>query len=69
VLYTGPFDLNEVENVAAHLRRNGSEAAPGFDKPEGIVVFHTAANVAFKQTLEDDDVPKSKGQKTEPFNG
>lgn len=63
VLYTGPFDLNEVENVAAHLRRNGSEAAPGFDKPEGIVVFHTAANVAFKQTLEDDDVPKSKGGK------
>ena len=63
VLYRGPFDLDEVENVAAHLRRNGSEAAPGFDKPEGIVVFHTAANVAFKQTLEDDDVPKSKGGK------
>ena len=63
VLYTGPFDLDAVENVAAHLRRNGSEAAPGFDKPEGIVVFHTAANVAFKQTLEDDDVPKSKGGK------
>ena len=69
VLYTGPFDLDEVENAAAHLRREGSAAAPGFDKPEGIVVFHTAANVAFKQTLEDDDVPKSKGQKTEPFNG
>ena len=30
---------------------------------EGIVVFHTAANVAFKQTLEDADVPKSKGGK------
>lgn len=69
VLYTGPFDLDEVENAAAHLRREGSAAAPGFDKPEGIVVFHTAANVAFKQTLENDDVPKSKGQKTEPFNG
>jgi hypothetical protein len=68
-LYTGAFNLDEIENVAAHLRRNGSEAAPGYDKPEGIVVFHTAANVAFKQTLEDDDVPKSKGQKTEPFNG
>lgn len=69
VLYTGVFGLAEAENAAARLRREGSVAAPGFMKPEGIVVFHTAANVAFKQTLEDDDVPKSKGQKTEPFNG
>lgn len=63
VLYTGPFDLDEVENVAARLRREGSAAAPGFMKPEGVVVFHTAANMTFKQTLEDDDVPKSKGGK------
>ena len=62
-LYTGGFSLDEVENVVAHLRRNGSEAAPGFMKPEGVVVFHTAANMTFKQTLEDDDVPKSKGGK------
>jgi H+/gluconate symporter-like permease len=27
--------------------------------PEGIVVWHTAANVGFKQTLKDDGMPKS----------
>ena len=63
VLYSGSFDFGAIENAAARLRREGSAAAPGFMKPEGIVVFHTAANVAFKQTLEDDDVPKSKGGK------
>jgi hypothetical protein len=27
--------------------------------PEGIVIFHTAANMAFKKTLKKDEVPKS----------
>jgi hypothetical protein len=27
--------------------------------PEGIVVFHTAGNVGFKMTLDNDGVPKS----------
>ena len=41
------------------LRANGSKAAPGFAKPEGIVCFHVAANAGFKKTLEKDEVPKS----------
>jgi H+/gluconate symporter-like permease len=28
-------------------------------KPEGIVVFHTAGNVGFKKTLDNDGIPKS----------
>jgi hypothetical protein len=28
-------------------------------KPEGIVVFHTAANAGFKKTIEKDEVPKN----------
>jgi hypothetical protein len=36
------------------LRENGSFAAPGFMKPEGVVVFHTALNGYFKATLEGD---------------
>lgn len=40
------------------LRLLGSQAAPGFIRPEGIVVFHTAASQMFKVLLENDDVPK-----------
>ena len=37
-----------------------SVAAPGFMKPEGVVVFHTAGNLGFKKTLEKDEVPKGQ---------
>ncbi len=36
----------------------GSKAAPGFDNPEGVVVFHTANSSLFKVTLEGDEKPK-----------
>lgn len=42
------------------LRQQGSIAAHGFPKPEGIVVFHTAAMVLFKVTLEKDEEPKGR---------
>lgn len=42
-----------------NLRIAGSVAAPGFDRPEGIVVYHTAANQCFKVTLENDEMPKA----------
>jgi hypothetical protein len=38
----------------------GSLAAPGFLKPEGVVVYHTAGNTLFKATIEDDAMPKSQ---------
>lgn len=42
------------------LRRHGSYAAPGYDKPEGLVVFHVASSHLYKVTLENDAAPKSK---------
>ena len=36
------------------LRINGSFAAPGFMKPEGIVAFHAQGNILLKATLEKD---------------
>lgn len=36
------------------LADGGSYAVPGFDKPEGIVIYHQAARTAFKMTLEGD---------------
>lgn len=40
------------------LRAEGSRAAPGFMKPEGIVAFHTASRELYKVTLEKDESPK-----------
>lgn len=44
------------------LKTGGSLAAPGFMKPEGIVCFHTAANLMFKATLEKDEEWKGKSK-------
>lgn len=59
VLYQGDFTTEAVENSLARLRYLGSEAASGFMKPEGVVVFHTAGNICFKKTIEKDEVPKT----------
>lgn len=60
VLYRGIFDIESINESLILLAGQGSAAAPGFMKPEGIVVFHTAANLGFKKTIEKDDQPKSK---------
>jgi len=44
----------DVEFEVERLRTFGSVAAPGFMKPEGVVVYHTAARSYFKVTLEKD---------------
>lgn len=44
----------DVREVMADLWRSGSRAAPGFMKPEGIVIFHAEGNVGFKKTFEKD---------------
>ncbi len=63
VLWRGNFDTDAIETTLAKLAVDGSVAAPGFMKPEGIVVFHTAANSGFKKTIEKDEVPKSMAAK------
>ena len=42
------------------LRKHGSFAEPGFLDPEGIMVYHTAANLCFKATLKGDEMGKSQ---------
>lgn len=58
-LYRGEFNEARINGVISILAADGSIAAPGFMKPEGIIVFHTAANIGFKKTIEKDEVPKS----------
>ena len=58
VLYTGPNSEAAIETCLAELRATGSHAAPGFMKPEGVVIYHTAAGHCFKKTLYQDESPK-----------
>lgn len=60
VLYRGPFDTNSINIILEELQEKGSEAAPGWTKPEGIVIFHVAGNLYFKKTIEKDDEYKGK---------
>lgn len=58
VLYQGPFSEAAILQCLEVLKNNGSVAVPGFMKPEGVVIFHTAANALFKKTIEKDESPK-----------
>lgn len=59
-LYRGPWSPDAIEAHVEQLRSDGSFAAPGFMRPEGVVVYHTAARALFKVTLEKDEAPKGK---------
>jgi hypothetical protein len=60
VLYQGLFGPFSVQNALLDLEADGSYASPGFMKPEGVCVYHSAANMSFKVTLEKDEAPKTK---------
>ena len=59
-LYEGPMNQGIIDDKVADLIFHGSVAASGFMKPEGIIVFHTAANIGFKITCENDEKPKGQ---------
>jgi hypothetical protein len=56
VLYRGVFDTAVVRDTLTQLGTTGSRAAEGYDNPEGVIVWHTAAQHCFKLTF--DDLPK-----------
>lgn len=58
ILYRGLFEQDAVDRVLRELQSRGSRAAPGFMDPEGIVVYHTAANICFKKTIKGDEEGK-----------
>lgn len=58
LLYEGLFTEAAIEDALARLIDNGSFAAPGFSKPEGIVIYHHASGQLFKKTLLNDAYPK-----------
>ena len=52
------FDTNIIDVAIERLQQHGSRIAPGYMKPEGIVIFHEAGGYLFKRTIEKDDQPK-----------
>lgn len=51
---TGISFVDDLENCADQLLEGGSVAAPGYMYPEGIVIFHEAAQQYFKFTFDGD---------------
>ena len=59
LLYQGEFDTAKINATLETLKAFGSVASTGFMRPEGIIIYHTSANMYFKKTIEKDEVPKS----------
>jgi hypothetical protein len=59
ILHRGLFDTAVIEAQLTLIGATGSKAAPGFMKPEGVVVFHAASGQLFKKTLDKNDGHKS----------
>jgi len=54
VLLKDTFSTETAKQCVELLRSKGSWASPGFMKPEGVVVFHTASGTPYKTFLEGD---------------
>jgi len=62
VLYDGVMSEERINACVDSLRASGSVIAPGFDKPEGIVIYHVASGTMHKRTLENDESPKGQSE-------
>jgi hypothetical protein len=51
-LFRGEFSTARIEEVKRGLLYFGSEAAPGFMAPEGVIVWHPASGAKFKSTFD-----------------
>jgi hypothetical protein len=51
-LYTGEFDTAVINHLMCELQGKGSFAAPGFMNPEGLMIYHSAANHYFKAPFD-----------------
>lgn len=59
ILYQGEFDTDEVDYALTLLIDKGSMVSPGWSTPEGVIIYHIAANQYFKKTIEKDDERKT----------
>lgn len=59
ILYEGVFSQRAIDLALLELEGQGS-VQEDFDRPEGIIIYHTAAGQYFKVLLEHDELPKGK---------
>jgi hypothetical protein len=59
VLARYTMDSDVISKALEDFRANGSKAVPGFMKPEGVIVWHSASKQVYKVLLENDELPKS----------
>lgn len=64
ILYDGEFDTERIARVLLALQETGSYASPGFTDPEGIIIYHTVANIYFKKTILNDEGKNENNNKT-----
>ncbi len=60
LLYSGTMDSSAVNGQIKLLEQFGSVAANGFLNPEGVIIYHVAANQYFKKTILKDEEHKGK---------
>lgn len=60
VLYNGVFSGEAITSTMTSLLEKGSVASPGCMRPEGIIIWHVAAQTYFKKTFDKDDEWKGK---------
>lgn len=58
VLAECPWDTELFNTLLAYLKEAGSQAAPGYMNPEGIVLYDTRSRVGYKRTFDYDDTGK-----------
>lgn len=59
LLHRGPFCTEEIDYQVSELDVVGSRAAD-FDRPEGVIVYHTASNSSFKVLIEGNEGHKGE---------
>jgi hypothetical protein len=52
-IYDGPIS-EMVVTCLDYLKTHGSLAAPGFDRPEGVIAYHTGSGTLYKRTFDGD---------------
>lgn len=51
VLYQGEFSDTMIESCLESLHERGSVASPGFENPEGVIIYLPGARTMFKKTI------------------
>lgn len=63
ILFRGLFTTENIETTLKYLIETGSVAVPGYDNPEGVVIFHIKSGHLYKKTIKNDE--QAKGQTDE----